>query len=638
MRARYQAYTLKDNAYGTAYPSPTEHTLDLSTLNGGLNLWDLEYKLPSNQSPDLLNMYWKDGAISSRPGQAYVYEPEENDSYGAFYACHERPWHDKWICHKGTKLYAVNPTNGTHTQIYSGTLTEEYGGSFFVFKEYLFYMNGHEYVRVSWDGSSITAADVVPYVPTVVLNRKPDGTGGDLYEDENRLSAGKKVSFTADGTSVDYVLPYMDLDDTPLTAVVNGVEMEEDDGFSVNRMTGVVTFDTAPAQTALPVVNNVTITCYVSDSDAVDSVLKCKCATAYSTGSSIVVVCGGAPKQPNAYFWSGNTAYGLDPSYFPYGYYNFAGVNNEYITGFGKQQNLLVIFKEHSIGKTYFDTTSMDDLTSINLPYTPVNDIIGCTYERSIRLVQNNLVFANDDSGVYVLLDTSSAGENNVLRISRNVNGNQSNRGLLYDLRASEDYEVCAYDDGERYWLCANGKAYLWDYEISSFRTKEEKLSWFLLDNIAPICWMKTPAVDYYGRADGALVKFVPQFADFGEPFMRRYTFAVQHFGTYDVLKDVQRVIFATRSDTGCLINVKYKTDYEERDDLTLVDLRGVSLVPRDLSHRILRLIKYAGTAIRIPRCFHIRHFSMTLYNDVPFTDMGVIGAQIVYRYSRRDR
>ena len=638
MRPRYQAYTLKDNAYGTAYPAPTEHTIDLSTLDGGLNLWELEYMLPSNQSPDLLNMYWKDGAISSRPGQDYVYEPEENDPYGAFYAGYERLWHDKWICQKGTKLYAVDVTTGNHTAIYSGDLTENFGGSFFVLRENLYYMNGHEYIKISFSNGDITASDVVPYIPTVVLNRKPDGTGGDLYEDENRLSAGRKVSFTADGTSTGYVLPYMDLADTPVTAVVNGTEMNEGDGFSVDRMTGLVTFDTAPAQTALPVVNNVTITCYVDDEDAADSILNCRCVTAYGSGNAIVVVCGGTPKQPNAYFWSGNTAYGLDPSYFPYESYNFAGVNNEYITGFGKQQNMLIIFKEHSIGKTTFDSTSMDDLTRVNLAYTPVNDTIGCSFEKSIKLVQNNLIFASRENGVYVLMDTSAAYENNVKRISRNVNGNAWKRGVLYDLQHSEEHEVCAYDDGERYWLCTHSHVYIWDYEVNAIYSKEERLAWFLFDGISPINWLKTPDTDYYGRADGALVKFVPTFADFGEGFMRRYTFAVQHFGTYDVLKDVQRVIFATRSDTGCLINVKYKTDYEERDDLTLVDLRGVSLVPRDLSNRILRLIKYAGTAIRIPRCFHIRHFSMTLYNDVPFTDMGVIGAQIVYRYSRRDR
>lgn len=635
MRRSYRAYTLSDNAYGTAYPSPPEHTLDMSTLNGGLNLWELEYKLAPNQSPDMLNMYWKDGALSSRRGQDYIYEPASDDLYGAFYAGYERLWKGRWICQKGTKLYAVNIETGTHTSIYSGNLTEEFGGSFFEFGENLYYMNGHEYLKID---ENLSASDVVPYIPVVVINRKPDGTGGDTYEDENRIASGKTVWFTADGTSTDYTLPYQDLDDTLVTAIVNGTEMTEGSGFSVNRSTGVVTFDQAPFQSSLPVVNNVRITCYKTDTDTVNSVLNCKCATAYGTGNSMVVVVGGTPKQPNGYFWSGHTSLGLDPSYFPFDYYNLAGTGDEYITGFGKQQNMLVIFKERSIGKTYLKETTVDDMVYLDLPYTPVNDVIGCTFEKSIRLIENNLVFATKDSGVYVLLDTTTAGENNVRRISKNVNGSGSTKGILFELRRAESKDVCSYDDGSRYWLCIGGVVYIWDYEISSFRYKEENLSWFLFDNIRPVAWLKTPDLDCYGREDGALVKFVPVFADFGEAYERKYTFAVQHFGTYDVLKDVQRVIFAVRSDTGALINIRYRTDYEERDDLTLVDLRALSLVPRDLSYRVLRVLKFAETAIRIPRCFHIRHFSMTLYNEVAFTDMSLIGAQIIYRYSRRDR
>lgn len=648
MRRRYQAYTLKENAYGTAYPSPPEHTIDMSMLNGGLNLWELEYRMSPNQSPDCLNVWWRDGCLSSRPGQDYIYYavPEDEatqdnpqDTYGSFYAGYGRLWHDRWICQKGTKLYAVNPETGSHTQVYSGTLTEEYGGSFFEYKEKLYYMNGHEYVVLKVEYGDIVADDVVPYIPTVVMNRKPDGTAGDLYEDENRIAAGKKVKFTSDGTSTQYQLPYKGLDNTPaMTAVVNGTSMTEGSGFSVNRATGVVTFTTAPSQSSLPVVNNVEITCYKTDEDAENSVLNCKVATAYGNGTINVIVCGGTPAQPNAYFWSGSTSVGLDPTYFPYDHYNFAGTNDDFITGLAKQQNMLVIFKEHSIGKSVLDTTELDGLTHINLPYTAVNDAIGCSFEKTIQLIENNLVFANKEGGVYVLRDTSSANENNVQRISRNVNGSGSTKGVLYDLRRAEASTTCAYDDGKRYWLCANGKVYVWDYEISSFYSKEEKLSWFLLDGINPVAWLKTPDLDCYGRKDGSLVKFGNTFSDFGEGFMRRYTFAVQHFGTYDVLKDVQRVIFTVKSGTGCLINIRYRTDYEERDDLTLVDLRGLTLVPRDLSQRILRVIKFAAIGIRTPRCFHIRHFSMTLYNDVANTDISLIGAQIVYRYSRRDR
>jgi len=133
-------------------------------------------------------------------------------------------------------------------------------------------------------------------------------------------------------------------------------------------------------------------------------------------------------------------------------------------------------------------------------------------------------------------------------------------------------------------------------------------------------------------------VKFVDAYHDFGEPMLRRYTFATQRFGTYDVLKDVVRVIFAVRSDTDTIMNITYKTDYETRDDLTPIRAWAWKLVPRNLSYRSLKVIPYALAAIRKPRCFHVRHFTMTIYNNELYSDMSLVSAQIVYRYSRGDR
>ena len=618
------------------YSQPKEHVLDMTKLDGGLNLWELDYKLYPNQSPDTVNMYWKDGALSSRQGQDYLYEADdEDDPYGAFYCGYKRLWANRWICHKGKKIYAVNIETGAHTSIYSGNLTEGAGGTFFVFGDNLYYMNGHEYVKIT---PQLAASDVVPYIPTVVMNRQPNGVGGDTYEDENRIAAGKKIMFTADGTSTQYHTPYTNLDSTPVTAVVNGTEMTENSGFTVNRETGVVTFSTAPTQTTPAVPNNVEITVYKENEDAKKSILQCSCVTVYGTDSALSVVCGGPSAQPNAYFWSGNTALGLDPAYFPFDYFNYAGNADEYITGFGKQQDMLVIFKERSIGKSKFDTETIDGMTYLRLPYTPVNDTVGCNLERSIVLVENNLVFANTSGGVYVLLDTSAAGENNILRISRNINGDRIGKGLLKDLQSVSSTSVVAFNDGQRYWLTANSHAYLWDYEIHSYNVKEERLSWFYFENISPVAWFSTESDKFYGRADGSLVKMVDEYHDFDEPIMRRYTFAAQNFGTYDKLKDVVRVIFAVRSDTDTIMRIQYNTDYEEREDLTPIMAVSWRLVPRNLRYRSLKVVPYAFTAIRKPRCFHIRHFAMTIYNNELYSDMSLVSAQIVYRYSRRDR
>ena len=690
MQRRQRPILLKENIYGTSYPSPTVRCIDISTLNGGLNLWELDYRLDANQSPDLLNVYWQDGSLSSRPGQAYIYDSSADDehSYGVFYACYERLWQDYLIAHKGTSLYKINPSTGEHTSIYSGTLAASPGGNFFVFGSKLYYLSGHgDYLVID---ETCKASDVLPYVPIVIVNRKPDGTGGDTFQDENRLSAQKKIQFTTDGTSTEYHVPtaYTPMDATAVVAELtspaaiaykelqvytnrasfptdgvvgiyyydseakvyyqwsSGAYVAETTApdltktFGVNRTTGVVTFNTAPKAALTQSPSNLEITVAKTNTDAKNSILYCTCATVYGGDTQLAVVCGGTTEQPNAYFWSGSTQKGVDPTYFPFDYYNYAGASaQEYITGFGKQQSMLVIFKERSIGRTNFSTVTVDDMEHLKLPFIPINESIGCDLSGSIRLIENNLVFANTYGGVYVLLDTSSYGENIVKRISRNVNGDGVKaKGILYDVRQVSSPGVTSFDDGQRYWLVINGHAYLWDYSISSYNKAERNISWFYFENINARGWLKTIDTNIYLKRDGSIVKFIELFNDFGEGIERRYTFATQNFGTYEVLKDVLRVIFSVRSDTDSAMRITYKTDYEIREDKTPIRAYGYRLSPRDLTHRSLRPVPFAGTAVRQPRCYHIRHFAMILTNDAVNTDMSVVSAQILYRYNREDR
>ena len=691
MQRRYRPAYLTENIYGTSYPSPTIRCIDISSLNGGLNLWDLDYRLEANQSPDLVNVYWQDGSLSSRPGQAYVYESAADDEhkYGAFCACYERPWQNYIIAHKGSMLYKIDPSTGEHTRIYDGELSTSPGGNFFVFGNKLYYLSGHgDYVVID---QTCRASDVSPYIPIVIVNRKPDGTGGDTFQDENRLSPQKKIQFTTDGTSTEYHVPsgYTPMDAMGVIAELTSPSAitykelqvytnyagfptkgeaniyyydsetkkyytwslnaynEETTApdltktFGVNRTTGVITFNKAPAAAMTQSPSNLEITVSKADEDTLNSILNCSCATVYGGDTQLAVVCGGTPKQPNAYFWSGSTQNGTDPTYFPFDYYNYAGASaDEYVTGFGKQQSMLVIFKERSIGRSYFSTVTIDDMDYLKLPFTPINESIGCNLSGSIRLIENNLVFANTYGGVYVLLDTSSYGENIVKRISRNINGDGiTAKGMLYDTRQVASTAVTSFDDGQRYWLIVDGYgAYLWDYALSSYSRNEENISWFYFNNINARGWFKTVDTNIYFTRNGSIAKFIEQFNDFGEAIERRYTFATQNFGTYEVLKDVIRVIFSVRSDTDSAMRIVYKTDYEIREDKTPIRAYGYRLSPRDLTHRSLRPIMFAGTAVRQPRCYHVRHFAMTLINNAINTDMSVVSAQILYRYNREDR
>lgn len=609
--------------------APKEYILDLSRLDGGLNLWELDYRIAANQSPEMENMMWVDGALGSRRGQEYMYDT----ALDPILAAHEKLFNDMVVFHAGTKLYKMNPATGATTEIYSGVTTQ--WGTFYVFKDNLYYKNGKEFLKIT---STFTVTAVAGYEPVMAINRNPDGTGGNLYEPENRIAAGKYFHFTSDGVSTKYVLPIQGLDATLVTAVVNGVDKFETTDFTVNRTTGEVTFNAAPTQSDPPVLNNVKIKAYKTNTDAMKAIMDCRYAITYGEGNDIGVVLGGSSAQPNAYFWSGSNSATVDPTYFPMEYYNLAGNTNEPITGFGKQQNLLIIFKEGSIGKTSYSIVTINGQDMLQMPYTGINPMIGCDLPRTIQLVTNNLVFCNTSGGVYMISDTTTSYENNVIRLSRNINGTDARPGLLYGVRKVTPDKVVAIDDDKRYMVTANGHTYAWDYILSPFNWSEEKLSWFYFTGILPTAWVKDLDNLYHGTVAGKFVRRVADRNDFGQAFTKKFRFATQFFGTYERLKDVKKIIFTVRSDTDTEFDITYDSDYETRQDPNPIMGYSYKLSPRNLSLRFLRSIKYAMANVRKPRCLHVRHFSMTLSNNSANMDMSVVGAQIFYSFSAEDR
>ena len=609
---------------------PKTKVLDLPRLDGGLNLWELDYRISADQSPRMCNLYWKDGALGARRGQADLYEV----SLGTVHASHSREFWGCGIFHAGTSLYKMDMATGTATAIKEG-LTPQ-GGSFFIYGDYLYYINGAEYIRID---AEFTVTDVEGYTPVIIMNMSPNGTGGDEYQPENRLSAYKTVWFNADGTTKKYQLPIKELDaDKTVKCVVDGKELATT-AYTVDYPAGTVTFTTAPPKQSPMVNNTVRITFAKTDQDTLDSVRKCRYATTFGGENAVAVVLAGSPGQLNAYYWSGAN-FTVDPAYFPYDQYQLAGNSDEAITGFGKQQRMLVVFKERSIGKASFNIATITDRDFLELPYISINTNIGCNLPKTIKLVVNNLVFANSYGGVYMLLDSTVANENNVERLSLNINGTDQRPGLLADVQRVPANLVSSVDDDQRYWIVANGHAYLWDYVLSPYyRNKSEgKLAWFYFDNIRAVTWIKTLDDIYYGTTDGRWVRFIDRYNDFGEPIHQVYEFAVQNFETFETLKDVLKVIFVVRSDTNTTMEIEYKTDYERRMDLTPIIAYNWSLVPRDLRYRYLGVTKYAKVEVRKPGCRHIRHFSMALTNERVDSGMSLVSAQIIYRMSGVDR
>ncbi len=152
------------------------------------------------RSPDSLNV-WKDyketESIRTRPGLE-LNKTFTDAIYGIFFYCGEM------LVHSGNKLYKI--VDGIKTELYTG-LNEAVSNGF-VYENVFYFKDGQHYLK--YDGKTI--GDVVGYIPTTTIARKPMG-GGTKYEDVNMLSDYRKNSFLADGASFSFFLDVMNIDD-----------------------------------------------------------------------------------------------------------------------------------------------------------------------------------------------------------------------------------------------------------------------------------------------------------------------------------------------------------------------------------------------------------------------------------------
>lgn len=526
---------------------------------GGLNLKDLEYEQSPDQSPYMINMMYRNGAFSKRYGQRY-YSTYNDTIYAA------AVYRNEIYIHSGTKIYKEN------TQIASSL--PEKKGLFAVFNQLLYYFCDSIY---SYDGT--TWKEVEPYIPTVVINRKPDGTSGDTMEPYNMVGTGFQNIFHGDGTSTVFLLTDKDLDRIQPSVKVDDEDWTYDESlgsaktFKVDYTAGTVTLVSAPLEGT----NNVEITAYKHDAEWDDyhsQIVNSKYYSCFGGNNNSRLFLAGGGKS--TYYYS--EVY--DASYFPYINYAKVGNSADDITGFGQQYNVLLIFKPTEIySLTYYQQTSSTttDESQIGLGAfrsQVVNSSIGCDCPNTIQLINNQLTWLSTREGVCCLVSTSIIDERNVRPISRNIN-RQNNFGVSGILDWTDREEVVSVDWDGRYFLAnkTTGECFMWDYSsrpyyLSSGKTASEKaLGWFLFNNFYVSCFIKNGNNLFYvpsqsSRNDQNKVVIVDNsFNDFGEAIESKYVTPFFDFGYAEYLKTVKNLFIQCRGDTNTLVNLSYYTD-----------------------------------------------------------------------------
>ena len=203
-------------SYEFPYPEAEQQTV--VSRFGGIDCRTHPTKVSLSRSPDMQNMICdQNDFLVKRTGwhtQAQFNAP----IYGLF----AMPDGVGCAVHAGAKLYFRAP-DGTQTEL-CADMNEAFSQSF-TMKGVLYLMDGKTY-RAVRKSSKNTVWEAVPvsgtaYVPTTTISAAPTG-GGTSYEAVNLLTPKRINTFIGDGTATQFKVDATDLDETAVTAEVNG--------------------------------------------------------------------------------------------------------------------------------------------------------------------------------------------------------------------------------------------------------------------------------------------------------------------------------------------------------------------------------------------------------------------------------
>jgi hypothetical protein len=424
------------------------------------------------RSPDSLNV-WKDyketDRIRTRPGMALNTAFSE-PVYGIYF------YNDKMLVHSGAKLYVVK--NGTKTQLYSGL--REAVSNAFIFEDIWYFKDGKHYLK--YDGTTIE--DVVGYVPTTSIARKPSG-GGTILEDVNMLNGRRINTFLADGSSFDFLLDSQNID-TDFPPIVKVDDEVVTQGYTVNYAEGKISFTKAPDSPMTAGRDNVSIEFRKTIQKYRDSILKCTLLQVFD----------------NRVFFSGNDEYPNvvwhcslnDPSYVSDLDYYREGLDSAKVRGMAAGNNALWVFREPSQANTtvFYHTPTLDSTYGKIYPSTHSSITTGCV---------GKAINFNDDIVFF--------SERGMEGISGDVTTEQvvAHRSSLVDRKMLTEptYKDMVLEEWEGYlFIFIGNKAYLADSR-TAFTNEDhveyEFFYWQLEKNITCSCvW---DGILYLGTEDG---------------------------------------------------------------------------------------------------------------------------------------
>ena len=565
---------------------------------GGINLRDLEFEQEVNQSPYMLNVMYRNGAFGKRFGQE-IHSTYADTVYASVY------FDGDIYVHAGKKIY--KKAEGSSPVDVSGLIVfPKSKGIFIVYAQKLYYLVSSGFYILDSTFKTVDA-----YIPDLFINCKPDGSHSDGVDEFNLMSDNFSLIYNGDGASTTYTVEKYDPDeliDWNKTIVVykDDIEVTQDannppaaDKCYIDKTNKQIIFGTAPADGDM----NVKITFTLKDntfSTERSQILSCKFYDTFGGANNSRLFIAGCGYSK--YFYTAS----YDISYFPESNFATLGNTEEDITGFGRQYNVLIVFKPREVYSIYsYMETSSTTVIEENIGLEAfrsqlVNASIGCNAPYSIQLVNNLLTWFNSSYGICTLTSTNIQDERNVRTISRNVD-HTNNFGVKGMMDYEEDLETIQSADYEnKYFLVfpQSGYCFMWDYEIQPYvvtsrgETDPRKLCWFLFDHFYVHQFMKVGTQLLYSSNNAdfedSLIKLNATFLDLDfdgdtqpDPIHCYYQTPFMQFGAVEMLKNVSNVYIQSRGDVHSKIDLYYYTNdsADGEPDLEPIQVGGHGLL-----------------------------------------------------------
>ncbi len=210
------------------------------------------------------------------------------------------------------------------------------------------------------------------------------------------------------------------------------------------------------------------------------------------SGGTRLFLCGNS-RNKNLVMWSDIE----NPLYFPEHNCFGVGETGESVTGFGKQSDMLIIFKP---SETYYTQyTQADSATAqqvmnqdivglassgVYFPLCLINSTIGCDLPDTVQLCRNRLVWCDSSGRVYTLTNNNQYSERNIFEVGE----------MIYDkLKLDTDINNAESADFEGHYILhtAGGRMYVLDYNsygynnVASYSKNEDanvRIPWYYFE------------------------------------------------------------------------------------------------------------------------------------------------------------